>query len=349
MPHFTVSQIFTFDKVNQAKVTQLLEDASIKRDANLDYTCGIFEEDGTLIATGSLFVNTLRCFAVCKRYTGEGLLNQIITHLISVQFERGNTHLFVYTKPESSKFFKDLGFYPIAEIPNLVTFMENRRAGFSDYLKKLVADDNRNNTDAAAIVMNANPFTLGHLHLIEKAARENQVVHLFLVSEDTSLVPFEVRKALILAGTSHLTNIIYHETGSYIISQSTFPSYFQKDSESIIKSQAEVDLSIFTKIAKTLGITKRYVGEEPNSLVTNIYNQAMQEKLPQMGIDCIVIPRLSIDGEIVSASTVRQLIKEDNLEAIKKFVPESTYQYFKSSQASEIIRNIQHETNVIHY
>lgn len=349
MPHFTVSQIFTFDKVNQAKVTQLLEDAGIKRDANLDYTCGIFEEDGTLIATGSLFVNTLRCFAVCKRYTGEGLLNQIITHLISVQFERGNTHLFVYTKPESSKFFKDLGFYPIAEIPNLVTFMENRRAGFSDYLKKLVADDNRNITDAAAIVMNANPFTLGHLHLIEKAARENKVVHLFLVSEDTSLVPFEVRKALILAGTSHLTNIIYHETGSYIISQSTFPSYFQKDSEGIIKSQAEVDLSIFTKIAKTLGITKRYVGEEPNSLVTNIYNQAMQEKLPQMGIDCIVIPRLSIDGEIVSASTVRQLIKEDNLEAIKKFVPESTYQYFKSNQASEIIRNIQHETNVIHY
>ncbi len=349
MPHFTVSQIFTFDKVNQAKVTQLLEDAGIKRDANLDYTCGIFEEDGTLIATGSLFVNTLRCFAVCKRYTGEGLLNQIITHLISVQFERGNKHLFVYTKPESSKFFKDLGFYPIAEIPNLVTFMENRRAGFSDYLKKLVADDNRNITDAAAIVMNANPFTLGHLHLIEKAARENQVVHLFLVSEDTSLVPFEVRKALILAGTSHLTNIIYHETGSYIISQSTFPSYFQKDSESIIKSQAEVDLSIFTKIAKTLAITKRYVGEEPNSLATNIYNQAMQEKLPQMGIDCIVIPRLSIDGEIVSASTVRQLIKEDNLEAIKKFVPESTYQYFKSNQASEIIRNIQHETNVIHY
>ncbi|KHD46279.1 [citrate [pro-3S]-lyase] ligase [Streptococcus uberis] len=349
MSEFTVSQIFSADNINQTKVTQLLENTGITRDSNLDYTCGIFEEDGTLIATGSLFADTLRCFAVCKRYTGEGLLNQIITHLISVQFERGNTHLFVYTKPESSKFFKDLGFYPIAEIPNLVTFMENRRAGFSNYLRNLAVDGKQIIPEAAAIVMNANPFTLGHLHLIEKAAMENAHVHLFMVSEDTSLIPFAVRKQLIIAGTSHLTNITYHETGSYIISQSTFPAYFQKDSNSIIQSQAEVDIRIFSQIAKTLGITKRYVGEEPNSRVTNIYNTVMQEKLPQLGIDCIIIPRIKQGEQVISASTVRQFIKENNLEAIKKLVPKSTYQFFKSAQAQPIVAKIQKETNVIHY
>ena len=41
----------------------------------------------------------------------------------------------------------------------------------------------------AAIVMNANPFTLGHQYLVEKAAAENDLVHLFMVSEDASLFP----------------------------------------------------------------------------------------------------------------------------------------------------------------
>lgn len=80
----------------------------------------------------------------------------------------------------------------------------------------------------AAIVINANPFTLGHQFLVEKAARENDWVHLFMVSEDRSLIPFSVRKRLIQEGSAHLDNVIYHETGPYLISQATFPAYFQK-------------------------------------------------------------------------------------------------------------------------
>ncbi|CAM4221134.1 [citrate [pro-3S]-lyase] ligase [Streptococcus penaeicida] len=348
MSEFTVSKIFPSDKVNQDKVTQLLEDAGIKRDQNLDYTCGIFEDDGTLIATGSLFANTLRCFAICKRYSGAALLNVLVTHLISIQFERGNTHLFVYTKPETSKFFKDLGFYTIAEIPNLVTFMENRKSGFADYLKKL-KDESKTTQESAAIVMNANPFTLGHLHLVEKAAAENKLVHLFMVSQDSSLIPFKVRKELILAGTAHLNNIVYHETGPYIISQATFPSYFQKDQESVIRSQAQLDLRIFVAIAKELGISRRYVGDEPTSMVTNLYNRIMQENLPQSGINCTIIPRIESDGQAISASTVRQYIKEDNLSAIKALVPQSTFDYLNSPEAQDIIDNIKKQANVIHY
>ena len=62
----------------------------------------------------------------------------------------------------------------------------------------------------AAIVMNANPFTLGHLHLVEKASKENDILHLFIVSEDKSIIPFNERKQLIMEGTSHLKNIIYY-------------------------------------------------------------------------------------------------------------------------------------------
>ena len=58
--------------------------------------------------------------------------------------------------------------------------------------------------------MNANPFTLGHQYLVEKAAAENDLLHLFIVSEDASLVPFKIRKQLVMKGTAHLKNICYH-------------------------------------------------------------------------------------------------------------------------------------------
>ena len=56
--------------------------------------------------------------------------------------------------------------------------------------------------------MNANPFTLGHQYLIEKASKENDILHLFIVSEDKSIIPFNIRKKLIIEGTKHLNNII---------------------------------------------------------------------------------------------------------------------------------------------
>lgn len=158
-------------------------------------------------------------------------------------------------------FFHDAGFYKIAGIDDDLVFMENTRTGFSSYLSSL-EKTKKDGKKIAAIVMNANPFTRGHEYLIERAAAENDVVHLFIVSEDRSLIPFSVRKQLVLEGSARFSNIIYHDTGSYMISNATFPSYFQKDSVSAIIGHAKLDLFIFCEIAKRLGITARYVGAE---------------------------------------------------------------------------------------
>ncbi len=120
----------------------------------------MFDEDYQIIATGSCFANTLRCFAVSSAHQGEGLLNQIITHLIDIQYSRGNLHLFLYTKINSAKFFRDLGFYEIARVDHTLVFMENRRDGFEKYLASLAKT--KTGGLSAALVMNANPFTLGH-------------------------------------------------------------------------------------------------------------------------------------------------------------------------------------------
>lgn len=384
MSDYFISEVSTLDSDTNEQIVTLLEAEGIHKDKNLDYTCAMFDEDMQVIATGSCFSNTLRCLAVSSVHQGEGLMNQILTHLISVQFSRGNTHLFLYTKCNSAPFFADLGFYEIAAIKNQIVFMENKRNGFSSYLEKLeqssamqittleetkiLTESNATNLQKtlgsvkiAALVINANPFTLGHQYLVEKAARGNDILHLFIVEEDVSLIPFSIRKKLVLGGTSHLPNIIYHDSGPYIISNATFPGYFQKDDRAVMESHAKLDLAVFIKIAEALHITKRYIGEEPFSETTGIYNKVMAEKLPENGIDCIIVPRKQyIDTENetqnsqshslpISASTVRQAIKERNFTLLKQLVPETTLWYFESEEAIPVIKKIQETKDVIHH
>ena len=366
MSEYAISEIYPSDRYSNSQVDRLLEAEGIRRDANLDYTCGMYDDDMNIIATGSCFGNTLRCMAVSSAHQGEGLMNDIVSHLISYQYTRGNLHLFLYTKCNSAKFFGDLGFHEIVRVEDRIVFMENRRTGFSDYLAGLQRETHKalaaktTPTPAgprtAALVMNANPFTNGHLYLVEKASAENDLVHLFMVSEDASLVPFAVRERLIREGTAHLPNLIYHASGPYVISSATFPSYFQKDETAVIESHAYLDLQVFAKIASALGITVRYVGEEPTSLVTGIYNKIMQEELPKAGVSCVVVPRIEAPadaayagGKAISASTVRQLLKEGRFEALRPLVPESTLRYFESDEAAPVLARIRNEKNVIHY
>jgi len=56
------------DKRGQQQVDELLRQEGIRRDRNLSYTCGIFNADMELIATGSSFGNTLRCHKQCIRH-----------------------------------------------------------------------------------------------------------------------------------------------------------------------------------------------------------------------------------------------------------------------------------------
>ena len=361
MSEYVISQIYPSDRRANIQINELLLAEGIRRDANLDYTCGMYDEEMNIIATGSCFGNTLRCMAVSSAHQGEGLMNQIVTHLISVQFERGNTHLFLYTKCNSAKVFGDLGFYEIARIDGQIVFMENRKTGFTSYLEKLKKETEQSGvfqrfsgndsakTKIAALVMNANHFTLGHQYLVEKAASENDILHLFIVSEDQSLVPFSVRKKLVLEGTAHLKNIIYHESGPYIISNATFPSYFQKDADAVMESHANLDLTIFVRIAQALGINYRYVGEEPNSQVTGIYNEIMAKKLPENQIACKIIPRKEANGSVISASTVRTALKSGKMEMLKTLVPETTLRYFQSEEAAPVIEKIKAAQNVVHH
>lgn len=280
MSDYTLAPIRPGDRRAQAAMDALLAQEGIARDRNLSYSVGLFDGDGGMVATGSIFANTLRCMAVSGAHRGEGLMPEIVSHLVQVQLERGNTHLFLYTKCESARFFAPLGFYEIARIDGKLVFMENRRDGFARYIRNLAAQLGESDAPAAAIVMNANPFTNGHAALLERAATENARVVLFVLSEDCSLVPYADRLAMVKAAAARHDNVTVVPSGSYMISAATFPSYFLKDDETVTRTHALLDAALFARIAKALHITRRYVGEEPFSAATRAYNAALMETLP---------------------------------------------------------------------
>ncbi|MDD3253722.1 MAG: [citrate (pro-3S)-lyase] ligase [Lachnospiraceae bacterium] len=360
MSEYTLSQIKPSDRRALRQMDALLSQEGIERDKNLDYSIGLFDEDYELAATGSCFSNTLRCLAVSSGHQGEGLLNQVLSHLIEFQYNRGNTRLFLYTKCNTAKFFGDLGFYEIARVDGKVVFMENRKHGFADYLNVLKEETQRSGLSGlagksggtaaiGAVIMNANPFTLGHQYLLEQAAAQVDLLHVFVVSEDVSLVPLSVRERLVREGSAHLSNLIYHQTGPYMISNATFPSYFLKDSDTVIRSHAKLDIRVFLQIARALGITSRFVGEEPFSQVTGIYNQVMQKELEAAGITCTILPRKADADGAISASMVRTLVKEGKMDELSAKVPEPTWRYFTSEEARPVIEAIRNTEEVRHY
>ena len=347
MDEYFAVPISPSNKRAMAQMDALLAREGIERDRNLTYSAAIYDDDGQMIATGSLFENTLRCLAVDGAHRGEGLMAVIVAHLVQAQLERGHTHLFLYTKADSAKFFAPLGFTEIARVDGRLVFMENRRDGFSRYLKSLAPYAGER--PGAALVMNANPFTLGHETLVARAAKENERVVLFVLSEDRSLVPYSDRMAMVKAACAKYGNVSVVSSGSYMISSATFPSYFLKDADVVTRTHAELDATLFTRIAAALNLTRRYVGEEPFSHTTSLYNEALAAVLPKAGVELVVIPRAQAQGEAISASHVRQLIHDGHIEAIRPLVPETTYAYLTGDAGQAVLRRIQAAADVIHH
>ena len=179
--------------------------------------------------------------------------------------------------------------------------------------------------------------------MIKKAAKENEIVIIFVLDEDLSLFPAEVRYNLVKKATSDIDNVIVIKAGQYMISHATFPNYFigPDNEDERNKIFAELDVKIFTEYyARALKINSRYVGEEPYSPVTAAYNQALKKNLPEYDINIQVVKRKKNKGKAISASTVRQYIRDDKIDKVKSLVPKATFDYLKSENSKQIIEKI---------
>ena len=326
------------------------------RDENdADFVVLETDDEGRLIACGALAGHTIKQLAVSPSAEGQGLMASVVSLLISEAAARGVFRLFLCTKPENRSMFGSLGFYEVVATDDAV-LMENRIGGADAFIESLKdEEDEEDGEDGSsgesadcssgspgrgvrgAVVCNCDPFTLGHRHLIEYAAANCDYLYVFAVSESGSMFSPQERLELIRRGTADIANCHVYASDLYLISRATFPAYFIKDEAHAEEVKADLDIEFFSgRLAPALGITKRFVGEEPLDPVTRAYNERMKELLPARGITLEEIPRLNdADGEIVSAGRVRTLIREaasaagDDLEAIlvriSEMVPATTY------------------------
>lgn len=324
---YHLQEINLNDPWDLAQMTDLLARFGLRLEPDLEGAAGLFEGE-RLVACGGFAGNVLKCFAVDESLRGENALGTLLSSLIKRQYERGITQLFVFTKPETKDYFRGLGFSVLAEAEKAV-LLENSKRGLAEYLASLRPLKKNEWKKVGAIVMNANPFTNGHLALVWEAAVRCDWLHIFVVQEDRSSFSFADRFRLVQEGTGEIPNVSVHPGGPYVISYATFPTYFLKKEEEFTSTYAEIDAALFgTSLAPVLGISDRFVGEEPFCPVTAIYNQVLQKRMPEFGVNLHVCPRVSEDGEPISASRVRALLKEpDGLKEIKRLVPETTYRY----------------------
>ena len=299
----------------------LLHRTGLEADENFDQTVLLWQED-TLAAAGSRWGNLLKCIAVDPAFRGSDLTASVLTKLRQEAFRAGYRHLFLYTKPENRFLFSQLLFHPVAKTGD-VLLMESVRGGIGSFLQSLPRFSGDGPVGAA--VMHCDPFTLGHRHLIETAAAECGCVYVFVLSEDRGFFSAGDRLEMVRRGTADLPNVMVLPTGPYLISAATFPTYFLKERDAG-KAQCELDIAVFTRyFAPNFGITRRYVGTEPLSPLTDQYNRALKEALPGQGIEVREIPRLCIGERPVSATAVRECIRQGIRP--EELVPDSTRNY----------------------
>ncbi len=196
-----------------------------------------------------------------------------------------------------------------------------------EMLKKERVDCN----DCGAIVMNCNPFTNGHLHLVKYAASRVKHLYLFVVEENKSIFSFEDRFMLVKKNTEMLKNVTVLKSSKLVISSLTFPEYFTKSSIQDQEIDPSTDVYIFAKfICPALNINVRFVGDEPLDKITMQYNECMKRIFPEFAVRLDVIPRLESNDEPISASRVRKLLESKDINALEKLVPPATLEYLKT-------------------
>ncbi|MDR3437791.1 [citrate (pro-3S)-lyase] ligase [Telmatospirillum sp.] len=316
------------DPALQAEIRALLAKCGLDYEDGIDVFV-ICRPQGRLIACVGLEGNIVKCAAIEPDCRGESLSLKLLGEVVHLAVERGHSHLFLYTAPENQTFFRGCGFYPLVEVPNYVSLMENTPVGIRSYCNKLKTERKEGAT-IGAIVMNANPFTWGHQYLVAEAAKACDWLHVFVVAEDASRISYRDRYRLVELGIRGIDRVTLHHGSQYMVSRATFPAYFFKEKGMVGHCCTAVDLLLFRNfIAPALGVTHRYVGTEPFCPTTRKYNedmkywlQAAETGTPRVTV--IEIPRTAVMGSPVSASEVRRLLDARDFDRIEALVPPAT-------------------------
>ncbi len=192
-----------------------LEKQNLEYEEDIEVTLKVIDNaTGEMVGTGSIDGKVLKCIAIDPSRRGEGLSAHILSQLVKEQYKRGNSHIFVFTNPKNIEETTGnvfTGFRVVSKTDDIV-LLEMGSNSIGEYLDDLKFQtrgiEETEKGPIGSIVVNCNPFTLGHQFLIETAAKECSYLFVFVVTEDRSVFPTDVRYQLVKAGTKHLDNVL---------------------------------------------------------------------------------------------------------------------------------------------
>ena len=310
---------------------------------DVDYYAAIVDESSDeMIAGGGLNGSVIKCIAVADGHKGEAVANVIVSHLIAKANAEGCQCVKLYTKPDNRQLFESLSFRLIAESPNAI-LMETGVGGIEKYSEELrVKSEELKNDESVVsnarkpigvIVMNANPFTLGHRFLVEQSSELVERLYVVVVREDCSMFSYNERKAMVSQGVRDIGNVVVVDGSDYAVSAATFPTYFLKQLSDATDTQIILDLDLYRRrIAPALGATIRFFGSEPTDPLTRRYNELMHQQLGEEHVH--EIQRKQQEGSAISASRVRKAMMEGCIWDAIQLVPPTTIPYIIGHLAS---------------
>ena len=335
-----VSRLAAFER---KQVEALLSRYGLVFEGAPDRTALVEDCDEKIVATASIEGCVVKMVAADPELQGEGLADEAVLRIRQYALEKGLRHLFLYTKPAMAEKFRLMGFSELARTGQ-AALLECGRPSADDFKKELAAQRFSGGADFGSVVMNCNPFTLGHRYLIEKALQACGGLYVIVVQEDASEFPFADRLRLVREGTCDLARVRVLASGGYAVSRATFPSYFLKDrcDEALACAQTELDLALFAGLfVPALGISRRFVGTEPFSRTTALYNEQMKRLLPQFGVEVQEFARTAGSGAMpISASRVRKAVAEGDSALLKQLLPQTTLDFLASPAGRSVAERL---------
>ena len=160
-----------------------------------------------------------------QRTTEQLFFTNIPIHTLRAGNEAIANYMLPYIIENASK--SRTGQYLQLGVPFL-TIREKKR--LMNYIEtvKIPCEINKHDT-VGAIVMNGNPFTYGHMYLIEEAAKIVTYLYVMVVEEDLSEFKYVDRIRMIREGVRHIPNVSVVPSGSFVLSRHTFRAYFEKE------------------------------------------------------------------------------------------------------------------------
>lgn len=317
------------------KIRNFLSTLNLQYENDINYSLYMVDSYDNIIATISLSDYIIKCLAVSNEHEDENLESELINKLIEKLKNDNKFYYLVFSLIKYESLFINLGFKKIASTDKTI-ILEYGSPSIDVVLDRLknkietTLDCKLDSSRVCSIVINADPFTNGHLSLVEEGiVRRYDCILVFVVSDNKGFFNEKERLSLAYVSLLPYDNVIVVPSTRYIISEMTFPNcYLDNDKSLYDKNEewAKLDALIFRDyFMEKLNISKRFLGSEIDHYMVQ-YNNVLKEVL---GDKVEIIDRIKLGDKPIRAKDVREHIINGNMEEVQRLVPRGSWMFYK--------------------